>query len=288
MASTTWPPGFRTSTATASAATDPSRPTTPGPSTSSWERPRARSATPPPLLLLESDLGGANETGDHFGASLAVGDVDSDGCADLAIGVPGEDAGAGRVVVLFGSATGINSTRSRSVNQDTAGVPSTAEPGDAFGSALAFIGAGGAWVGSPREDVGSTSDAGAITQFPPFSDTVLRLSLVQYVQGHGGVPAGPKQVTVSARSSPGARTSWRSASRGRTSETWSTPARSSPWARRGPRSPSPHREFREAPRPVTPSARRRLSRRVVRRPAPRPWPWAPPTRTSDPSPAPER
>src|SRR5262249_22043860 len=34
---------------------------------------------------------GTPETSDHFGASVAAGDLDGDGYADLAIGVPGED-----------------------------------------------------------------------------------------------------------------------------------------------------------------------------------------------------
>ena len=144
----------------------------------------------PPLLLLESDLGGANETGDHFGASLAVGDVDGDGCADLAIGVPGEDAGAGRVVVLFGSATGIDSTRSRSVNQDTPACPARQNPARLRLRAGVF-GHGALWWGRPAR-TSEHERCRAITRFPAFSDTVLPGSgFVQYVQGHGGVPAGP-------------------------------------------------------------------------------------------------
>lgn len=51
---------------------------------------------------------GASEAGDNWGASSAWGDVDGDGYADLVVGAPGEDTGAGAdaggVVVLHGPA----------------------------------------------------------------------------------------------------------------------------------------------------------------------------------------
>ncbi|MFE5211530.1 FG-GAP-like repeat-containing protein [Streptomyces sp. NPDC056600] len=51
---------------------------------------------------------GASEAGDNWGASSAWGDVDGDGYADLVVGAPGEDTGAGvdagGVVVLHGPA----------------------------------------------------------------------------------------------------------------------------------------------------------------------------------------
>lgn len=55
-------------------------------------------------------IGGA-ESGDRFGQSVASGDFDSDGHADLAVGIPGEDIGtvtdAGGVTVLWGSSGGL-------------------------------------------------------------------------------------------------------------------------------------------------------------------------------------
>ncbi|WP_327353892.1 FG-GAP-like repeat-containing protein [Streptomyces sp. NBC_01304] len=55
------------------------------------------------------DVPGANEAGDNFGASNAWGDINGDGYADLAIGVPGEDdtsghADRGAVTILYGPA----------------------------------------------------------------------------------------------------------------------------------------------------------------------------------------
>ncbi|GAB3982867.1 FG-GAP repeat protein [Actinoallomurus acanthiterrae] len=56
---------------------------------------------------------GTAEKGDHFGATLAVGDFNRDGYSDLAIGAPGEDIGnkkdAGSLTIVFGSKNGLSS-----------------------------------------------------------------------------------------------------------------------------------------------------------------------------------
>lgn len=85
---------------------------------------------------------GVAEAGDHFGASVAAGDVTGDGYADLAVGVPDEDIGrhrnVGGVVVLRGSARGMTTVDAQTIHQDTAGVPGVPEAGDRFGSAVRF------------------------------------------------------------------------------------------------------------------------------------------------------
>ncbi|MEO3973448.1 FG-GAP-like repeat-containing protein [Streptomyces sp. CAU 1734] len=86
---------------------------------------------------------GVAEWGDHFGADLTVGDVNGDGYADVAVGVPGEDHGgrkdAGAVVVLRGARGGLTGTGAAVLSQSTPGVPGTAEKADVFGGAVALV-----------------------------------------------------------------------------------------------------------------------------------------------------
>ncbi len=85
------------------------------------------------------DRPGADE---FFGRALAVGDFNTDGFADLAIGVPGESKlfgppESGAVHVLYGSASGLTVTGAQFWQQDSPGIPDQSEEGDAFGAALA-------------------------------------------------------------------------------------------------------------------------------------------------------
>ena len=110
------------------------------------------------------------EPDDRFGAALAAGHVGDTNHADLAIGVPGEsiggDAGAGAVIMIYGSDTGVSVT-DQLWSQDSTGVLESAEPGDAFGSSLQ-IGAygtspiGDLAVGVPSEDRGTVIDGGTV------------------------------------------------------------------------------------------------------------------------------
>ncbi|OAH13408.1 FG-GAP repeat protein [Streptomyces jeddahensis] len=87
-----------------------------------------------------SGVPGVNESGDAFGASVSVGDVNGDGYQDAAVGAPGEDVGtreyAGAVWLLKGSASGLTGSGAQSFTQNTTGVPGTAEFMDQMGSAV--------------------------------------------------------------------------------------------------------------------------------------------------------
>lgn len=102
-------------------------------------------------------IGGGGETGDFFGQTLAVGDFDIDGYADLAIGIDNEDLSdaenAGAVIVLFGSSTGLAASGSRFISQNTLppGSSESTEAGDQFGSALAASATGALAIGVPGE-----------------------------------------------------------------------------------------------------------------------------------------
>jgi hypothetical protein len=101
-------------------------------------------------------------------AANVQADFNNDGFADLAVGVPGEDAGsvvdAGAVNVLYGGGGRLSGVGSQLFTQ----VGSAAEPGDFFGVAMAagdFNGDGYAdlAVGAPFEDASSIIDAGAVS-----------------------------------------------------------------------------------------------------------------------------
>ncbi|MGP3998644.1 FG-GAP repeat protein [Streptomyces sp. 8N706] len=85
-----------------------------------------------------SGVPGVNESGDNFGASVAVGDVTGDGYADVAVGVPGETVSGvtqtGEAVLLKGTATGLTGTGAQAFHQATSGVPGASEAYDWFGS----------------------------------------------------------------------------------------------------------------------------------------------------------
>jgi FG-GAP repeat len=80
------------------------------------------------------------ERDDHFSWSLTAGDFDGDGRADLAVGVPHEDAeiqgftDAGAVNVLY---DGLGSAGNQLWNQDSTAVADQSESGDTFGFAVA-------------------------------------------------------------------------------------------------------------------------------------------------------
>ncbi|MBL1083059.1 VCBS repeat-containing protein [Streptomyces actinomycinicus] len=82
---------------------------------------------------------GTSEKGDAFGYELDLGDVNGDGYQDLVVSSPQENIGsvtdAGSVTVLYGSASGVNTTSgTQAFSQNTAGVPGSDEKSDLFGT----------------------------------------------------------------------------------------------------------------------------------------------------------
>ena len=85
--------------------------------------------------------GASLATDAETGRALAIGDFDCNGIEDLAIGMPGDTvgglAGAGSVLVLYGTHAGPGTTAPDLLTQDTPGVEDAAETDDRFGEALA-------------------------------------------------------------------------------------------------------------------------------------------------------
>jgi len=145
--------------------------------------------------------------GDRFGIALATGDVNGDGRADLAVGVPGEDFGAvlsgGAVHLFFGCAAGptcqlLDTVNDQYLHMDVDGVKHFAKTGDNFGDTLAMADFGrgpGAdlAVGLSWKDVNRVVDAGMVAIFygTPAGLTVAGEQV--FHMAHKGVPGGGAQ-----------------------------------------------------------------------------------------------
>jgi hypothetical protein len=141
----------------------------------------------------------AREAGDAFGLSLAAGDLDGDGCADLVVGVPYEDvstlfatiADAGAVHVLYGRQDGgLSLGGNQYWHQDSSRVTDTAETGDLFAMSLAI----GDFNGDAHADLAIGVPAEGITSAGAFREHAGAVSVL-----HGsasGVTAADDAATL--------------------------------------------------------------------------------------------
>ncbi len=137
-------------------------------------------------------IAGEGAVGDGFGAALAIGDLDGDGHADLAIGSPWAAAGpmpdAGTVTVIYGSATGLAADGSQLWSEATEGVPGVPANGDRFGRALAA----GDVDGDGRDDlaIGAPNDpvGGRVTILYGSATGLTATGAQRWSQGSPGVP----------------------------------------------------------------------------------------------------
>jgi hypothetical protein len=131
-------------------------------------------------------------TGDHFGSAVAsIGDLESDGVTDLAVGAPDDDTGGtdrGAVWILFLNSDGRVDTQQRIADR-AGGFDGKLRDGDRFGSAIASIGdlngdgVTDLAVGAPGDDEGGT-DRGAVWIL--FLNTEGKVRLYQKIADSSG------------------------------------------------------------------------------------------------------
>jgi len=133
---------------------------------------------------------GVERSGDRFGASVDVTDVDRDGRQDVLVGTPGKHRNAGRLVILRGGRDGFAARGSVTLDQASGGIPGRPEPGDRFGAAVSVLDVSGDGrsdlvLGAPGED-GRRGNL-----------TVVRLKGIFYV------PAGVRAFSLASLERPG-------------------------------------------------------------------------------------
>jgi FG-GAP repeat protein len=129
---------------------------------------------------------------DNFGSAVASGYFNDDCYADLAIGAPGANGDAGRVVILYGQSTGLSASGATTLDVSAADAGDVS--GDRFGMSLAAgdfghaIGQGtnGLAVGAP----GDANGAGAIALFDSGSTGLVTSGSAWITQNSPGIPGG--------------------------------------------------------------------------------------------------
>ncbi|MFJ3302295.1 FG-GAP-like repeat-containing protein [Streptomyces sp. NPDC086549] len=142
------------------------------------------------------------------GESLGIGDVDKDGHNDLVIGRTLDGDGpetiddplleGGQIGVVYGSATGPDTSRTALVTQNTPGVPGVTEWGDGFGGGISVAdtnrdGYADVATGAGGENVGDVADAGAVTVLRGSASGLTGTGAVSFNQNTPNVPGTAEQ-----------------------------------------------------------------------------------------------
>lgn len=143
------------------------------------------------LFLRPIDFGVTAAAGDRFGESLALGDVDDDGCADVAVGVPGYGSSTGRVYLFRGAADHTLAP---------AGTFNGSAPHGSFGAQVVLLTpqklTPSGWVrtnqqlvvSAPTADDGAAAEAGHVQVLPLAGTFALAAPRVVLTQNSPGVP----------------------------------------------------------------------------------------------------
>ncbi|WP_405737269.1 VCBS repeat-containing protein [Streptomyces sp. NBC_00028] len=153
-------------------------------------------------FTLVYDIDGAGLQG---GESLDVGDVNRDGYDDIVVGraidgyASDHDAylaKGGRIAWIPGTPDGPDGVeKAQFLNQDSPGVPGTAEKGDRFGTDVQLGDVDGdgyldVLTGVPGEDLGSVTDAGAVVVLSGRADGLTGVGSHQVVTQESGMVPG--------------------------------------------------------------------------------------------------
>ncbi|WP_406062940.1 DNRLRE domain-containing protein [Micromonospora sp. NBC_00860] len=148
-----------------------------------------------------SGVSDAMESGDTFGKSVAMASYWPTGDSLLAVGAPGEDAVGGSDVGLVHQfrVSGTTIAQLAAIDQNTAMIADTNEPGDLFGEKITLVNTNPAVaptaqtlliaVGVPGEDYGSAVDAGNLHVFAAGTTNPTFDTLVE--RAAGKLPGSP-------------------------------------------------------------------------------------------------
>jgi hypothetical protein len=141
------------------------------------------------------------------GENLDIGDIDRDGYEDIVVGraVDGYDsdldtpaAKGGRVTWIPGGPDGPDGVKAKHLNQDSPGVPGSAEAGDGFGTDVRIADVNGdgfpdVATGLPGENLGSVADAGAVVVLPGTERGLTGTGAQAVTQDTPNVPGTPEK-----------------------------------------------------------------------------------------------